>query len=477
MPRLVQKCGYIRAAGAGRYMKYIATREGVEKLHGRGPVTPPQKELIAKILTDYPDAKELFEYGDYCGRPTFANASAFIAMALDANVHTMEAGDGYLKYIATRPRAERRGDHGLFSTRYAVSLRDTMEEVAAHPGPVWTIILSLRREDASALGYDSADRWRTLLLQHQTKLAQAMKIPANDFRWCAAYHDEGYHPHVHMVVWSADPKRGYLTKAGISAMRSTLTNTIFQEEMHNLYEKKDLAYRELVRQARSAMEALVTRMESAPLEDTAIAEKMVELAQALGGVSGKKQYGYLPQKVKALVDAITDALASQPDVAACYQVWNDLRDELERFYKDKPRVHSPLSQQKEFKAIKNSIIREAERLRQELEQDRLMPTDATEHARENSAAPLFPSSPSDSSGQPTPPSAACRHWDPAVMTAVTRLLHHMGQIFRERAIPPANPMGIRVDSKRRRQLMAKRLALGHRAEDHEENLVQSQQLL
>ena len=292
-------------------MKYIATREGVEKLHGRGPVTPPQKELIAKILTDYPDAKELFEYGDYCGRPTFANASAFIAMALDANAHTIEAGDGYLKYIATRPRAERRGDHGLFSTRYVVSLKDTMEEVAAHPGPVWTIILSLRREDASALGYDSADRWRTLLLQHQTKLAQAMKIPANDFRWCAAYHDEGYHPHVHMMVWSADPKRGYLTKAGISAMRSALTNTIFQEEMHNLYEKKDLAYRELVRQARSAMEALVTRMESAPLEDAAISEKMVELAQALGGVSGKKQYGYLPKKFKALVDATTDALASQ----------------------------------------------------------------------------------------------------------------------------------------------------------------------
>lgn len=69
-----------------------------------------------------------------------------------------------------------------------------MEEVAAHPGPVWTIILSLRREDASALGYDSAERWRTLLLQHQTKLAQAMKIPANDFRWCAAYHDEGITP-------------------------------------------------------------------------------------------------------------------------------------------------------------------------------------------------------------------------------------------------------------------------------------------
>ena len=118
MPKLVQKCGYIRAGSAAKYMKYIATREGVEKLHGRGPVTQPQKELIEKLLKDFPDTKELFEYSDYCACPSFGKASEFITMALDSNVHTMEAGDGYLKYIATRPRVEKRGDHGLFSDSY-----------------------------------------------------------------------------------------------------------------------------------------------------------------------------------------------------------------------------------------------------------------------------------------------------------------------------------------------------------------------
>lgn len=141
MPKLVQKCGYIRNGSAAKYMRYIATREGVEKLHGRGPVTQPQKELIERLLKDYPDTKELFEYSDYCASPTFGNASELITMALDANVHTMEAGDGYLKYIATRPRVEKRGDHGLFSDTQDVSLQDMMAEVAEHHGPVWTVIL------------------------------------------------------------------------------------------------------------------------------------------------------------------------------------------------------------------------------------------------------------------------------------------------------------------------------------------------
>lgn len=227
MPKLVQKCGYIRNGSAAKYMRYIATREGVEKLHGRGPVTQPQKELIERLLKDYPDTKELFEYSDYCASPTFGNASELITMALDANVHTMEAGDGYLKYIATRPRVEKRGDHGLFSDTQDVSLQDMMAEVAEHHGPVWTVILSLRREDASALGYDSAENWRTLLLQHRTRLAQAMKIPVDDFRWCAAFHDEGYHPHVHMMVWSADEKHGYFAKEKTLFEDSKYHNCVF----------------------------------------------------------------------------------------------------------------------------------------------------------------------------------------------------------------------------------------------------------
>lgn len=457
----------IRNGSAAKYMRYIATREGVEKLHGRGPVTQPQKELIERLLKDYPDTKELFEYSDYCASPTFGNASELITMALDANVHTMEAGDGYLKYIATRPRVEKRGDHGLFSDTQDVSLQDMMAEVAEHHGPVWTVILSLRREDASALGYDSAENWRTLLLQHRTRLAQAMKIPVDDFRWCAAFHDEGYHPHVHMMVWSADEKHGYLNKTGITAMRSALTNTIFQDEMHNLYVKKDLAYQDLVKQSRSAMAELIARMESTSLDNDSIARKMVELANALGSVKGKKQYGYLPKKLKELVDAITDELALQPDVAACYQVWNDLRDKLEGYYKDKPRVHNPLSKQKEFKAIKNSIIREADRLRLELEQEEMDSTNPYTN-EESGEIDLTETPPKTDSAQQPIKSPAVNNHNPAVIAAVTRLLYHMGQIFRDNAMAPTSPLGLRIDSKRRKKLMAKRLALGHKADDHEE---------
>lgn len=471
MPRLVQKCGYIRSGGAGGYARYIATREGVEKLHGRGPATTRQKELICDVLRDYPDSRELFEYEDYRANPTFSNASAFLTMALDANAHTMEEGSVYLQYIATRPRVERRGDHGLFSDREALSLPDTMAEVEQHRGPVWTVIYSLRREDAAALGYDSAERWRTLLRQHQTKLAQAMKIPADQFRWCAAFHDEGHHPHIHMMVWSAAPKKGFLTKDGIHAMRSVLTNTIFQDEMHELYEKKDLAYRQLVSEARTAMAEYIERMEKADTADPVLAGKLAELAYALGSVTGKKQYGYLPKAVKELVDGVVDELAKQPDVEKCYAAWNGLRDELERYYKARPREHSPLSQQKEFRTIKNVIVQEAERLRQELErnpqqkveQSAQVETEMEEEAQED----LF-----QKTGETRGASVVHSVPTPAVAGAVLNLLHHMGQIFRDNSPVPANPMGVRVESKRRKKLQAKRLAMGHKMDDHENPEIQ-----
>ena len=238
MAKLIQKSGYIKS-GAGRgYLKYIATREGVEKLSGNGPVTKGQRELIQKLLRDFPDAEELFEYEDYCKTPTLGTASAFITMALDANLHEIDSESGYMQYIATRPRVQRRGTHGLFSSATAVDLNAAMSELEAHEGNVWTIIYSLRREDAARLEFDNADAWRTLLMENSAALAKSMKISFDNFRWYAAFHDEGHHPHIHMMVWSTDPMEGYLTKDGIAAMRSKLTNTIFRDEMQKIYERK-----------------------------------------------------------------------------------------------------------------------------------------------------------------------------------------------------------------------------------------------
>ena len=354
MAKLVQKSGYIKSEKAGGYMKYIATREGVEKLTGNGPVTKGQRELIQKLLHDFPDAVELFEYEDYRKTPTLGTASAFITMALDANLHEINSESGYLSYIATRPRVERRGAHGLFNSAAAVDLDAAMSELEAHDGNVWTIIYSLRREDAARLGYDNADAWRGLLMMHAQDLAKAMKIPADHFRWYAAFHNEGHHPHIHMMVWSDDPKEGFLTREGIAAMRSKLTNTIFRDEMIQIYERKDVAYKELIEAAQNTMRELIQKMEHQLCDNPVIEEQMRQLVQALETTTGKKQYGYLKKPLKALVDTIVDELARQPEVAKCYETWNQIRDELNECYGSRtPREHLPLSQQKEFRRIKS----------------------------------------------------------------------------------------------------------------------------
>ena len=304
MKGLIQKSGYIKSgSGGGHYAEYIATRDGVELME-----------------------------------PT--------------------AGGGYLEYIAERPRS-----HGLFSADGPADLEQTMEKINAHAGPVWTFIYSLKREDAARLGYENGESWRRLLLAHQAELATAMKIPPSSFRWCAAFHDEKHHPHIHMMAWSADPKQGYLTEKGIEQMRSQLSNDIFQDELLSLYQEKDLSYQQVRDAAMEAMGRLIREMKSGLCDSPVIAGQMETLAGMLAEVKGKKVYGYLKKPVKAQVDAIVDELARLPEVAECYEQWNRLRDELERYYKDTPREHKPLSQQQEFKAIKNMVIREAEKLR------------------------------------------------------------------------------------------------------------------
>ena len=363
MVRLIQKSGYIKTGNASGYMKYIATRERVEKLEGSAPVTKGQQQLIENLLRDFPDANKLDEYSGYRLAPTTGNASALISAVLDVNAHKFTDRDGYMKYIATRPRVERHGEHGLFSNR-PVSLDAALKEVETHTGNVWTFIWSLRREDAARLGYDHAESWRKLIKAHQAEIAEAMKIPPDQLRWYAAFHDEGHHPHVHAMVWSADPKQGRLTKEGVKMIRSKLTNDIFQDEMYTLYQEKDVSYKELVAMSRRTMKELLEKMRSGSCGSPVIENKLLELSQLLETVKGKKVYGYLKKPVKAQVDAIVDELAKLPEVAECYEVWNGLRDELEGYYKDVPRHRLPLSQQKEFRTIKNLVIQEAENLRQ-----------------------------------------------------------------------------------------------------------------
>ena len=367
MARLIVKSPYIKCGGgqsAGGYLKYIATRERVEIIPDDRPPTNKQEQLIAKLVKDFPDAKELMEYEDYLSHPTKATASALITLTLESNWDRLSSMEGYAKYIALRPRAERLGEHGLFGDDDAVDLAAVADELDHYTGNVWTHIISLHREDAERLGYNHAEAWRTLLRTHRNDIAAAMKIPPEDFRWYAAFHDEGNHPHVHMMAWSVKPNQAYLSKDGIRQIKSTLTNQIFRQELLHVYEQKSKSRDELVVEARKAMLELAKAMR----EMTCIhpeAEQMIwDLSRQLGQVGGKKTYGYLPKPMKKLVDEIVDQMARLPTVDTCYQTWWELQCQVEDYYsEEKKRLRPPLSQQKEFRQIKNAVIREAEHIR------------------------------------------------------------------------------------------------------------------
>ena len=398
MSKLIQKAGFLNPKRAGRYMNYIATRDGVE--------------------------------------------------LLDENADSI-----YMRYIATRPRAEKHGEHGLFGAEDAVDLEKTLGELKAHEGNVWTIIYSLRREDAARLGYDNAASWRALLRSKQADFAEAMQIPPSQLRWYAVFHDEGDHPHIHMMLWSDDPKYGFLRKDKLLHLQSILTNMIYADELKAVYVQKDIAYKDVTGAARETMRRIVDRLESVENPPESIQKKLLELALELRTATGKKQYGYLKKPLKDMVDSIVEELEKLPRVAEYYAVWNDLRDTLEGYYKSKPRQHNPLSQQKEFRAIKNAIIQEAERLRCQLE----------ESSAQTSANPLLTDEHISSIT-----SQFARLPSEYLLNSTVRLFHQMGQIFRDNAAPPSNPMGIRIDSKRRKKLMQKRLAMGHKQDDHEQ---------
>lgn len=364
MARLILKSPYIKSTGgAAGYLRYIATRERVEILPDDRPPTRKQEQLIAKLVKDFPDTKTLYEYESCQAKPTKAAASAFLTLALESNWDALRQSEQYLKYIATRPRAERLGSHGLFGDSDGVSLEKAMEELEQYTGNVWTHILSLKREDAARLGFDNAAAWRYLIRAHRNEIAAAMKIPPADFRWYAAFHDEGKHPHVHMMAWSAKPGQAYLTKEGIRQIKSRLTNDIFRDEMLHLYEQKSASRDELVRQARRAMLELVQAMQGGLCDHPEAERLMQELAAGLGTAKGKKSYGYLPKRLKGLVDEIVDQMERLPIVRQCYDQWLLLQGKVDGYYHDTPRERLPFSKEKEFRQIKNAVIREAERLR------------------------------------------------------------------------------------------------------------------
>lgn len=368
MARIILKCPYLKggektAAHLSNLVKYIATRDGVEKMesgHKLWHSTKKQKDLIAQILREFPDAKDLFEYEDYLENPDRGNASEFITIALEQNLDKIGGREKYVDYIANRPRVEKFDSHGLFTAGdEPLVLSQVADEVSGHTGNVWTPIISLRREDAARLGYDNAPAWKALLSEKAVELAENLKIHPDHLKWYAAFHNESHHPHIHMVCYSTDPSEGYLTKQGIKKMKSSLANEVFRQELIPLYGEKTQRRDDLKEQAAESMRELIRQMKNGVLQSDHMEQLITHLAERLQTVSGKKQYGYLKPDLKNIVDEIVDELAKDSRVAEAYRLWWEVRGRIESIYTETPSEPPPLSRCDDFKPIRNMVIQEA----------------------------------------------------------------------------------------------------------------------
>ena len=340
MPRLVTKFKYLKPGAGGRsvggYARYIATREGVERIddtHRHAPATKRQQVLIEKILRDFPDTKQSHEYRDFRQERTAGNASEFISMAMEENLDAVVNTKTYADYIATRPRAERFGSHGLFTDDgVEVQLSEVSKELNAYRGNVYTAILSLKREDAARLGFDHGSRWRDFLRGQTPTLSENLKIPMNHLRWYAAFHNEGHHPHVHLIAYSTVPGEGHLSTKGVEKMRSEFARDIFSQELLFTYQQQ------------------------------------TEYRDRLSCTTGKKVYGYLKSDVKAIVDQIVAELAGDENIRELYDLWYEQRESVLCTYTDHFPERVPLEQNKEFKSIRNAVIQESLKINDRIRQ-------------------------------------------------------------------------------------------------------------
>lgn len=347
----------------GGYAKYIATREGVEKLddsHCHAPVTQKQQALIEQVLKDFPDTKQSQEYRDFLREQTVGNASEFLSMAMENHLEEISDTKTYADYIATRPRAERFGSHGLFTDDgVEVQLSKVSEELNAYKGSVYTAILSLKREDAIRLGFDNGSRWRDFLRGQTQTLSENLKIPMGHLQWYAAFHNEGHHPHVHLIAYSSIPGEGHLSNQGVENMRSTFAKEIFAQDLLCTYQQQT-EYRDQLRQrSRKSISEIAAKINAGTYQNPTVEALLIDLSDRLSRTSGKKVYGYLKADTKAIVDQIVRELAGDENIRKLYDLWYEQREDVLRTYTDTFPERVPLEKNKEFKSIRNAVIQEA----------------------------------------------------------------------------------------------------------------------
>ena len=342
----------------GKLLRYIGTREGVEKVakgKDNSKATKRQQDLIFKAIEtahlswDYPELKEFFD------NPTNAKATEFLDAFYERNADKIGGVKKLMNYYAERPTVEKLGTHGLFSqTDDKIDLDKVAEEVANHNGVVWTHVVSLKREDAERLGYNNAKAWRELVRRNVYELAESHKIEPSDLQWYGAFHNTTHHPHMHLVVYSKSGK-GYLTENGILKLKSAFGNDIFRNEQYKLFKIQTELRDEMRDEVKKYLKSLVD--EGNNYKPSAKAEELYQkLISQLSTVKGKKVYGYLPKNIKNTVDDIVREIAKDENISKLNAEWNRINREKLSIYHDRETPDIPIVENKEFRSIKNAVI-------------------------------------------------------------------------------------------------------------------------
>ena len=452
MAKIIVSSRFIKnpsAQNAGKLVKYMGTREGVEKvLKGRdGKIaTQQQFTLINRITKHFPDTKKYIEFDDFMMKPSKANATEFINAVAEREADRTDKLKSLVSYIAERPGVEKLVSHGLFSaTDEAIDLDDVADKVSAHEGVVWTHVISLRREDAERLGYNNADTWKQCVRRNMNELAEAHKLKPSDMEWYAAFHNTTHHPHIHLIVYDKE-NHGYLDNEGIENIKSTFAHVIFQDEMLNIQNEKSDRRDKLRLRGKDEIEEIICRINNGSENNFILQAMLIDLSRRLKEHKGKKTYGYLSKNDKYIVDRIVDQIEKIPAVKELYDLWYEKQEELRRIYSETIPNRVPLSENPEFKSIRNAVIHAAAEL--DIKNARLIspsddeydivgieiPDEKINQTRQNYSDKKQDCASCPSESTPNNQHIACyRPVNSSYMaTTVSRLLNHVSRVFRDK---------------------------------------------
>lgn len=366
MSKIIFTSRYIKnpaKVNAGKLIRYMGTREGVEKLPDgidNKPPTQKQRDLICECITAVPEALMYPELKMYQEQETRYTATEFFDAFIERNADRIDGVKKLVQYYGERPGVEKLGRHGLFSQMDdKIDIDEIADEVSNHEGILWTHVISLRREDAERLGYNNADAWKELVRRNALQIAEAHKIEPSQLQWYGAFHNTTHHPHIHLIVYSKDTKQGYLTNKGIENMRGVFAKDIFRNEMYLTFTLETQIRDEVRAETKKRIDELLRDTETPTSASEEIQNLYVRLTSQLSDYKGKKVYGYLPKNIKQTVDSIVAELAKDERIAELYYEWNKANREKLSVYYDKKKSDIPLEENKEFRNIKNAVIRSA----------------------------------------------------------------------------------------------------------------------